>query len=512
MNSNNTQIKQTVSKVNELYILYRKEYLLQYSYKGGGAGYTTIKAKNSNSYTLTDYTVEQHLKEKRTIGVKLGSQGLTKFLVFDIDKGDTLEEAKLATEELAEHLNSYYSIPLDKIQIHFSGGKGWHITLFFDEILQDTALYPFYKEAITTLGYKENEIEFRASSTQGVKLPLSIHRGTGNYMNFYKYIPEGRAIIPLTKEESIDYFNSIEPMNTEDFREYVLNEIEAEEQQKKQTAILEQKTAEDYQALADEVNIEGRTEEGTVKELTKVLEAGTLLYEGTRHSTSFQLLKLLREQGYEQDEAIELIKLIITNTFDSPITRELIDKSTTKAFALKEIDRLSTYVYRGSYSLHSKRKDVYISKEEIIEVLQAGRWQHQKLLFSMLLHSKRYKDENNEFYMPYSIMEAYGNAKDRSNVLKHLQKLEEDKKIKIVSRNELDTIQTKIYNSPIKKANVYKVIMKSSEANTEEQIKIKSTTKISLPAIASQLLSQQEARELSTRRIYESHFKELYTI
>lgn len=496
---NKIQLENTVQQVNNLYITYRKQFLQQYK-----TGYVTRK------YSITDATIRKHLKEEITIGMKLGVSGLSKAIIFDIDFSGELEKAKDVAEELVEHLSSHYAIPLDKIHTHFSGGKGYHVTIFLDKQIQDKSLKLFYLEVIRNLGYEENEIEFRPTTGQGVKLPLGIHRKTGNYMNYMKYVPVANALIPMSKEESIEYFLQIEPLDAQYFRDYILQDLDITVKQKR-VAVFEKKTADDFQRMNEEVNTDGRTRESAIAGLTDILKAGSLIYPDTRHNATYSLLRLLREQGFEIEEAVNQVQEIIANTYDNPETRGFIDKDRKREFVLSEVSRLATYVYKYKDSgVTVRRRDVEVSKEEIIEILNTGNWQHKKLLFSLLLHSKRYADDDGEFFMAYSTMEQYGNTTDRGRALKYLKELEKLDKIKIVSRGKLDTIRTKAFRQPINKPNVYKVKMKSSEIESDEIITITSGMELSLENITYQLLDKKEVQGLLTRRIWESHFRDLY--
>lgn len=487
----------SIAQMNKLYVTYRKTFLEQFK-----TGYITKKV------TLTDYWLEQHLTEKRTIGVKLGSQGLTKFMTFDVDYRDNLPKAKEVTEQIVKFLRGYYGIDLKDIHIHFSGGKGYHVSLFFDETIQDKSLKLFYREVLMKLELKENEVEFRASSQYGVKLPLSIHRQTGNFMHYCMYDPKSEMLFNLNKEESFEYFLNIAQQSARDFKELILDELDSVENPR--VATLKEKDAEEFQDLRDEINVDGQTLDELRSSLVEVLNQGTLLYPSTRDIVTFRLMMLFKEQGYEREEALELVSTVLINTYDNPETRVLISRTTTREYMLSEAERLSHSVYE-KYNLSQRRKDIEVSKEEILEILSVGKWQHKKLLFSMLIHSKRYQDKNGEFYMSYSQIRKYGNNNNGKVIAKYLTELDENKKILIVSRGKLDTIRTKALKQPVNETNVYKVTMKSSAIESNEIITINSDSNMTLEEVTQMLVKdKREVQSLLSRRQWENHFRDLY--
>ena len=195
---NETDLKSLVSKFNDLYISYRKEFLEQFK-----SGYTTRK------YTLTDYHVEQHLLLKRTFGIRLGEQGHTFFMTFDVDVENDLQRAESITVDIVRTLHEYYGIEYDDIHVDFSGKKGYHVTLFFDRAIQDFKLFPFYREVLERVEVTDTEVEFRCSSAYGMKLPLGVNQQTKAFMCFCTVDVEAGRITKLNKSKSYEYFLNI---------------------------------------------------------------------------------------------------------------------------------------------------------------------------------------------------------------------------------------------------------------------------------------------------------------
>ncbi|WP_159075520.1 hypothetical protein, partial [Mycobacterium tuberculosis] len=135
---------------------------------------------------------------------------------------------------------------------------------------------------------------------------------------------------------------------------------------------------------------------------------------------------------------------MLLNTYRNPVTRLLMSSDTTEEFIVSEVERLTTLTYEKDYKLTTRRKDVYVSKEEILEVLSVKEYHLKKILFTMLIQSKRYAKENGEFYMAYSTMTSMGNTDNRTRLLQYINRLSDMKKVQIISRNQLDEIRTKI--------------------------------------------------------------------
>ena len=492
-------VKTAVTQMNDLYILWRGTHLQQFS-----SGYITQKRK------LTDYVVEEHLKGNRTIGVKLGAQGLTKFLTFDVDYSGELDKAKEVTETIVCHLINYYGIPVEDIHVSFSGGKGYHVTLFFDGVIQDIALIPFYEEALRDLNLSNKKVEFRCSKQYGMKLPLSIHRKTNKFMNYCIYNVTSGLLTHLNKEDSFKYFVGIERQSLIDFRELILDELDVVEKISGKPLIMKEKDAKEFEQVMSEINLDGKSIEDLNDEIRIILNNGRLTYEGTRHRITFLLSVFFKEQGYPEEDTLGLVSNVLMNTYNNKETRQLISAETTEEYMLREVRRLTKLAYERDYKFTTRRKDVWLNKEEILEVLDVKEYHLKKLLFTLLIHSKRYAKKDGTFYMAYSTMTHMGNTTDRGRLLKHIVSLEQIKKAQIISRDELDEIRTRVEGFPVKKPNVYKVTLDSSDCESDEKIKLQSNSEMTLEAVTAMLIDESSARKIIPKKQYYKYFKPLY--
>ncbi|MEB8572252.1 hypothetical protein P4G74_17025, partial [Bacillus cereus] len=125
----------------------------------------------------TDKDIITHISGGNNLGVFGGATG-TKFIVFDVD---ARERAKDVTMRLIDALESEYGINRSRIFVFNSGGKGYHVTLYLDNIIMYDDLQLFYKQVIAMVGENKNVIELRPTEKQAVKLPFCSHYKTGNY-------------------------------------------------------------------------------------------------------------------------------------------------------------------------------------------------------------------------------------------------------------------------------------------------------------------------------------------
>lgn len=161
----------TIQKLNELYITTRKKYIKQ-----KGSNYSTFnKYENSSALTLSDWMLQLHLDGSETYGVFNGNT-VNKFITFDVDYADDQPMAKWATRKLIDVLESEFNIRSNYIHVSFSGNKGYHVDLFFDEPIKADDAFAFYQRVISVADLPSNKVEYRPSYTQAVKLPLGIHQ------------------------------------------------------------------------------------------------------------------------------------------------------------------------------------------------------------------------------------------------------------------------------------------------------------------------------------------------
>ncbi|WP_185079905.1 DNA primase [Enterococcus avium] len=389
---------------------------------------------------MTDGVLMGHLDRTRTVGILLGTSGLTKFMSFDVDIKDEVD-AKITTQELVRVLNEYYGIDREDIHVSISGSKGYHVDLYFDKVISESELIPFYEEVLEILGESSRRIERRPTKGHGIKLPLGVHRKTGSTC-FYV---DNMTLTPLP----VDYFLSIVPMSLENFKEYILVDFESENEKEIGTNV----------SLRGIKSVDTSKIDGLAvkREVLAFLRAGHLLSANTRNDMTFFSAIFLKSQGHSLVDTKIMIEEKILNTYDNPNTRKLIDKKMTRDKLIKETKRVIEVVYEKNYSIRFNTRPTIIFYQSEIQLILSlpDKWL-QHLLFSLLYMSKKYSNESGEFYCAYSVLMEQGNGKNRGRISGRLQTLEKLGYISILSIGRL-------MPNGLNTSNVYKVNINPDE-------------------------------------------------
>lgn len=137
-----------------------------------------IPCVHGDRMMLTNFNIYQHLAG--TYGVSVfASPYSSKFLTFDVDLGaDDLSTAEEACKQIIDALEGF-GVPRDLIYVSFSGNKGYHVDLFFDDLVYTKVLRKLYDAVIERTGFSPAKVEFRPTASQAIKLPLGVHHKTG---------------------------------------------------------------------------------------------------------------------------------------------------------------------------------------------------------------------------------------------------------------------------------------------------------------------------------------------
>ena len=232
----------------------------------------TPKYKDGRYCRLSDNVLRRHLERAYSAGVFSGISG-SKFICFDVDDG------KHETVERLSDILEGVGIPRRWIYVSYSGGKGYHVEVFFTELIDMHRLRYLYEQIIREGGFDPRKIEFRPTHSAAIKLPLSIHAKTGNVCWY---------VDPDT----------LEPIEDERF---ILG--------------IEQMPAVDFMALVPAEQPEHKpvtNDDGpkvTVRESAKATDAtrrlgDVLQEEGTRHNIARNIAVYLRAQGKAKEECL----------------------------------------------------------------------------------------------------------------------------------------------------------------------------------------------------------------
>lgn len=466
-----------VQALNNLYVTYRRKFIVQ---KKDGS-YREIKrySKEKKSYApvLTDKALKQHIEGKQTIGIFAGSKK-TKFICFDID---TKDKARADTYQLRDTLildfADQFGFTYEHINISFSGNKGYHIDLFFDGVIDNEGIENFYYSVLSKAGLTTKEVELRPLAQTGIKLPLGIHQVTEkrcafvstynldetlplNHILNIKQIDKNKFEqgLELIKDETVEVSKSVDEMTEEEHKEFVRSRVDT--------------------SLYEVNNLKGV--------LRDILENNTLKYPDTRNKYTLLISIYLRDKGYNEDETRNIINEIMLN---SKKYKGLVNSSETHI--KRETKRIVKYTFKENYTLSVGSNKIILYKDEIKDILEIGNLKLMMLYLSMIIHAKRHQPIGSDnFYMAYSVMTNYGNARQRSTLRKNISELEHLGRIEVIQSGVKDHVRSEAEGRGISKTNVYK-IKKNFNQNTDENVLIKANTEtIDLYSILAKALDE----------------------
>lgn len=468
-----------------LYFVNKSSYIEQYKNKKGEVKYTHHKRK----ITLDDLV--DHVEQRRTLGVVTDpTTKLTNFMAFDVD---TKDKAYDDTLELLELLVNFYGIDKEYVTVSFSGNKGYHVELFFDEAIQWQALEPFYEEVLLKLGKTKKEIELRPTAN-GLKLPLSTHRKTDNLSLISRFNNNFTGLILLNQVESVKYLLNVKRINLDEFKELVLDEVNA--------FTIEKSKATETIEVTDNMNFSGRLEGDQLEEIKTVLAEKRLIYPGSRNRMTWLLPVFLKQMGYSYEESEKATLNILTNTYEN--YEGFIDKDTSYDKVVKEVVRLNKQAFDKNYVIKDALNDVAIYKSDIKRILEIKRLPLKKMALSMLILSKRYAGDDGVFYASYSTLIKMGNVDKNGTLKKYMQELEQLGLLEIVSSNVIDTVRSKAEKQIIKKPNQYKVHFAEPVTDDDKQELVLSGKQVNLQTVLNYFYSEKELRKALPRRQFES--------
>lgn len=457
--------EQTVDKIVEhlgtLFITYRKQYLIQL---GKEQGYRYISTKRAK---LTNDVVTSHVNSEKTVGVKLGNQGLTKFLTFDIDIINE-EDRKETTLKLVQKLNEYYGISMQDIHVWFSGKKGYHVDLYFDDIIPEKMLIPFYNEVLLVLSETAKRIERRPTTGLGVKLPLGVHKETGEVC----YYVDNQTLEKLP----LSYFLDIEPQSLTDFKEYILDDIS------------EPVSIQESELPLSSGDYDKKFDGSEVREsILSVLKTGHLLSAGSRNDFIYYGSMVLKGEGHELEDTFDIIFEILRNTYVEEKTRKYLDRNWSLESLAKETMRVVKNTYKRDYRISLKAREVTFYKEELDIIMTIKRKNLRRLMFSLLHHSKKYANGDGSFYCTHKKLAEMGNDSNSGRSMGNIRELEKLGFIRVLS--------SRVFVSDDRcQPNYYKVLIDVPHTDTPSQVTYDSTEYLELEQVVRELYSKEEIR------------------
>lgn len=432
-----------VKQMDRLLISYRKNYLFQVK-NGEDVEFLTT---TGDKVRLTEWKVRKHLNGDYTLGIKLGSSGLTKFLCFDVDIID-VEDRIWTTKELIDTLHSYYGIPMKDIHVWYSGFKGYHVDLYFDDLIKEQKLNNFYYEVLTQMGETIHRIEKRPTSGLGVKLPLAI-----------------------------DYFLAIEPLSLSEFQENILNDCITMD--KKQ---LKNKKKEKSKKIGNRIK---KDNNHIVYDYVKnTLSDGYLSESSSRNYFTFHASCFLKYQGNDMESTYEIIFGIVKTTFQNSETRIFLDQKWSLQSLENETKRIVKNVYVGDYTFSLKSSDVTFYKQELDAILSISKKNLRNLLFSLLYQSKKYSGSDGKFYCTHKSLANMGNDSNTGRSAKNIRLLE--------GMGFVEVISSRVFKGGNWIPNYYKVTLGEQDVSEIEGVTYNSDEPLDLCRVMKDLNNKEE--------------------
>lgn len=490
-------MEQGTQKENEIIQQFFNLYITaQYKYlimdKDGN--YRTYNAhENKNHKTMSKWHIREHLKGKHTLGI-FAANFVTNFICFDIDVHDKLN-AKWTTYKLIDILINL-GVPEEYIYISTSGNKGYHVDIYFKEAIFNGAVKDFYEIVMSNIDMEnvKGEIELRPTK-QGLKLPLGVNFKNKNkltnkcwYVDYDKGLEPIKDVEYILKIKQIDIEiikNIIEEQKEIDIFDYKVDKIEAVEVETTK-GYLDSK----YQSLDGyKQNIDN---DKTI-EVAQKLEIEGLKIAGTRHNSLYNLCKYYKYLGMTQEENDQELIDWMNSQDPSTYTTKLND-------CHKDIKEITKYIYDNDINLTRKETDIRITYDEMLYILEIETKNEKLLVYSMMIHSKRYANEKGIFYMTYKQMAESTGLGERT-VKRLINKINESNHIEIVERNRkvLDSKGKLITKRP----NKYKINYISKEENNNQFIIISNNNNLSLNEALLSLFDITELKKILPIRHYQ---------
>ena len=158
-----------VNTLASLYVSYRGRYVVAKD----GKYFTPHNFENGEFKYLDKRALISHLNYQYAVGV-FASRYSSKFVCFDVDLPDPY-----VVHEVIDALCEF-GFPKEQIYVSSSGGKGYHVEMFFTDLMYLNLLHDLYSWVIAKKNLDPKKVEFRPTYTQAIKLPLGKHHKTGN--------------------------------------------------------------------------------------------------------------------------------------------------------------------------------------------------------------------------------------------------------------------------------------------------------------------------------------------
>lgn len=405
-----------IPRMKELYVSNTERFVMM---KNG----LTFTPKFGGKYKrLDDAALYAHLTQTMTVCVFGGERG-TKFACFDVD----IDDVELLRRVILGLTT--YGIPYENICVSSSGGKGYHVEVFFDGEVATGMLKEMYMYITETSQLPRKKVEFRPTAKQSIKLPLGIHIKTGNICWYL----DRNTFEPITGDEGYRYVFGIKRMPAGDIMKLVADHRE------------------EYQALFPPRQRKEMVDSDAEFPIITDGNFPKLTEPGTRHNTMVAIAVYLFAQGKGAEEIHQELLRWVDKQDPSLISSEPADIEADAA-------GIASWVMRNG----RRYADPFITGGDLDLVLAQPTPLRRKLVFFLAAFIRRY----GRLRMPGRAMSYYLGA-TQNYILKNLGELADEGFITMtgggVGRGG---------NRPAREANTYSFGRRWPRADDEEIIRL----------------------------------------
>lgn len=248
-------------------------------------------------------------------------------------------------------------IDRDWIYVSSSGGKGYHVELFYDRIIDYRRQKCLYDQLIWNLRASRHDVELRPTHTQSIKIPLSVHHKTGNVCWFL----DRETGEPIRSKE---YVYEIKRLNADHLESTVLD------------SLLDEEEAGEYDQLMTRDNVPVPFEVADLNYLPKIEEPGS------RHDLTMRIAMTLRVAGRTKASARSTI-IAWYDRQDKDCTL------TERDEAIEDICRITDWVFaRYKFATQGKNSGYCLNRTDIERVLEMSGINRRAILFHVLVWEK----------------------------------------------------------------------------------------------------------------------------
>jgi hypothetical protein len=440
------------------------------TYRGVWNTHTWNRANHSSKNKFSHYTgnsIRRSFIGEGPFGYSNKGNESSKFAVIDFDYMTKIEPYGFTTKEASDLIKTSIrylkTILSERWGIHhtvtnFSGGKGYHLWFFFNQNVPYSLLNEIYEDVMNELAdyvhVFKSHIDFIPSKNHGIKLPIQPH-----------YTTQQRAWI--VDEEFIPMFSSadLEDMilaQAEYFANIPKNEIKFTDAKLQlevlidKNELLAEETKEEVEhILTEELDLtKFGSYEGVAEKCEMMIECKRLL-DSNRNINCYLLAAYMNEQGFSEDEIIDIISQILINSenmYKSPLSQ-----------ALEDLQDITNRVLSNNYQINGNPQ-IELNADDFEDILLCdARIETKEVMTLILLLGRRYtrnirmdKDSVIGFNAPYSVLQKYSSA-SRDTIKAAIDKLEEIGLIKVIRTGEIDDVLSTKKEHTYYKTNIYQL-------------------------------------------------------